>query len=460
MLLTKSNFIHFMDCPCRLWLEKMHPELVPPPDAALERIFIQGRLIDETAQQLFPGGLAVEGYNIEGFENTKLALASDAEVLYQPTIVADGLSCRGDILVRSGDGWDLHEVKMSTHIEEDYYNDAVFQTICFERGGVKINKTFVTYVNNKYVRQGEIDIPQLFVDEDISHEVVKRRPHIEELIVKAKDVLTWGSVLTSEHISGCGSMKKCEWVKLWTDTLPEADRAALLADITLTPSKEFPPKYIDIDGIAQEIAALQYPLYFFDYETHSSAIPSFDGYRPYQQIPFQFSATVVDYPGATPVIHDFLAKTFHDPVPELLSAFKVVMGAEGTVISWHAPFEKSRNKEMAVAYPEYAALLYDVNERTYDLMDIFKKGMYVDPGFKGSNSLKKVMPVLVPELSYGDLVIQEGGTASASWAIVTDPELPQAEKDKLYQDMIDYCRLDVLGMVKILDVLVELVGRK
>ena len=129
------------------------------------------------------------------------------------------------------------------------------------------------------------------------------------------------------------------------------------------------------------------------------------------------------------------------------------MGTKGTVISWYAKFEKSRNEEMTELHPEYAGLLRDVNERTYDLMDIFKNGLYVDPACGGSNSLKAVMPVLVPELSYKTLAIQEGGTASASWAIVTDQKLPQEKRDKLYQDMIDYCRLDVYAMVRILEVL-------
>ena len=398
MFLTKSNFIHFMDCPCRMWLEKIHPKLVPLVDAALQRIFDQGNLVDEKARELFPNGVTVQGFNLDGYENTKRALASGANVLYQPTIVADGLSCRADILVRSGDGWDLHEVKMSTKIDEENYCDATFQTLCFERAGIKINKTFVTYINNKYVRHGEIDITQLFIDEDISQEVATRRASIEELIPKAKEVFNWGSVLKPEHLIGCTDPRSCEWVKIWTDTLPEDERVALLENCKASPTKELPAFHIDKEGIRKEIESLQYPLYFFDYETHSTALPSFDGYRPYQQIPFQFSVYVIDQPGAAPRINDFLMKTFEDPVPHLLEAFKAIMGTKGTVISWYAKFEKSRNEEMTELHGEYAGLLRDVNERTYDLMDIFKNGLYVDPACGGSNSLKAVMPVLVPEL--------------------------------------------------------------
>lgn len=456
MLLTKSNFIHFMDCPCRMWLEKIHPKLVPPPDATLQRLFDQGNLVDEKARELFPNGVTVQGFNFDGFENTKRAIASGATVLYQPTAVADNLSCRGDILVRTGEGWELHEVKMSTKIDEDIYNDATFQTLCFERAGIRINKTFVTYINSKYVRHGNIDVQQLFIDEDISSEVASRRQAIEELIPQAQKIFDWGTTLKPEHLVGCADPRACEWIKIWTDTLPEGERHVLLAGCKESKTKKLPALHIDKEGIRQEIANLEYPLYFFDYETHSTALPSFDGYRPYQQIPFQFSVYIIDRPGATPRIHDFLMKTFEDPVPQLLEVFKNVIGAQGSVISWYAKFEKGRNQEMAEQHSEYADLLNNVNERTYDLMDIFKNGLYTDPAFGGSNSLKCVMPVLVPELSYKNLTIQEGGTASASWAIVTDPKLPEAQREKLYQDMIDYCRLDVYGMVRILEVLSDL----
>jgi hypothetical protein len=123
------------------------------------------------------------------------------------------------------------------------------------------------------------------------------------------------------------------------------------------------------------------------------------------------------------------------------------------VIAWNAVFEKARNEEMAVAFPEHADFLRGINNRLFDLMLIFRKKMYVEPEFGGSASLKNVMPALIPDLSYKNLNIQDGGDASASWPILTDPKLPEEQRKKLHKDMIDYCRLDVYGMVKILELL-------
>jgi hypothetical protein len=219
-----------------------------------------------------------------------------------------------------------------------------------------------------------------------------------------------------------------------------------------TPGERW-PKHINQPAIRADFQQLRYPLYFFDYETIFPAIPPFDGCRPYQQIPFQFSVYEVDSVGATPKAYDFIKDTYEDPRQSVIEALREAIGPEGSVIAWNAVFEKARNEEMAVAFPEHADFLRGINNRLFDLMLIFRKKMYVEPEFGGSASLKNVMPALIPDLSYKNLNIQDGGDASASWPILTDPKLPEEQRKKLHKDMIDYCRLDVYGMVKILELL-------
>ncbi len=154
---------------------------------------------------------------------------------------------------------------------------------------------------------------------------------------------------------------------------------------------------------------------------------------------------------------EFLATKFENPVPELLAQLKRDIGPAGSVLVWYESFEKSRNVEMAKMMPEYADFLGDVNERIFDLYDIFKikNEIYADSEFQGSASLKAVLPVLCPELSYESLEIQEGGTASASWPILTGDETPVAEKKQLENDMLAYCKRDTEALVGILKRLYE-----
>lgn len=480
-LLSKSSFLHSLECPLQLWLKTFHPSLVPPVDSALERVFKSGNEIDVLAKALYPDGIEVQGFNESGFTNTKKAIASGAKILFQPTAVADNLSARADILIKGKyDAWDIYEVKGSTQVKDEYYQDTAFQKICFTRAGITIGRVFLVHINNKYVRKGDIDVKKLFISEDITDDVNALIPEIDELIPKSQEIFTWSKDLTAEQILQCPDLGKCEHIgpylnsleksalEQMLDALPKTTVAKMVEqDIfdTAKLSKQFLatipyktpgqrwPKHINQSAIREDFRQLRYPLYYFDYETIFPAIPPFDGCSPYQQIPFQFALYIVDSIGATSRTIDFLMETFEDPRPSIIEALRNSIGPEGSVISWNAVFEKGRNEEMAKAFPEHADFLRNINNRMYDLMLIFRNKYYVDPGFRGSASLKNVMPTLIPDLSYKNLNIQEGGTASASWPILTDPNLPEAERHQLHKDMIDYCRLDVYGMVKILELL-------
>ena len=93
----------------------------------------------------------------------------------------------------------------------------------------------------------------------------------------------------------------------------------------------------------------------------------------------------------------------------------------------------------------------DVNERIVDLMTPFAKDMFVDKDFFGSASIKNVMPALVPELSYKSLAIQEGESASRTWMETVFKNKNTDMRDKIFSDLVEYCKMDTLAMVKILE---------
>ena len=214
--------------------------------------------------------------------------------------------------------------------------------------------------------------------------------------------------------------------------------------------------FIDTKAIKKELSMLEYPLYFLDYETFAPAIPLFDSYKPYQRVVFQYSLHIKRTPIAKLEHYEYLNREIKDPTNELSESLFNVVGQEGSFISWNKSFEMGCNSEMSTRCEQYADFLNSVNDRMYDLMQCFKKGYYVHKDFKCSASIKRVMPVLVPNLSYKALNIQEGGTASESWLKVADSKINQEEKDKLARDMLDYCQLDTLAMVEIFEVLNKL----
>jgi len=206
---------------------------------------------------------------------------------------------------------------------------------------------------------------------------------------------------------------------------------------------------VDKDALDRFLGEIVYPVYYFDYETSQSLLPPWDGTRPYQQVPFQYSLHIQHEPGGDIEHREYLHRDESNPMPALLERLRQDIGEVGSVLVWYEPFEKSRNTEMAAALPKHAAFLADLNERVIDLMKPFADETITDPAFKGSASIKKVLPALVPELAYDDLDIQEGLSASRLWKDVTLINPEALERDKVYADLVDYCTRDTWAMVAI-----------
>jgi hypothetical protein len=206
---------------------------------------------------------------------------------------------------------------------------------------------------------------------------------------------------------------------------------------------------VDREELDRFLGEIVYPVYYFDYETTQSLLPPWNGIRPYQQVPFQYSLHIQHEPGGDIEHREYLHRDESNPMPALLERLREDVGDVGSVLVWYEPFEKSRNTEMAAAFPEYAAFLSDLNERVIDLMKPFSDETITDPAFMGSASIKKVLPVLVPELAYDDLDIQEGASASRLWKEVTLTNPEASERDKVYADLVDYCTRDTWAMVAI-----------
>jgi hypothetical protein len=172
---------------------------------------------------------------------------------------------------------------------------------------------------------------------------------------------------------------------------------------------------IDHEAIRTALSQYAYPLYFFDYETYSAAIPAFDGFAPHQRIPFQFSLHVLRGPGETLEHFEFLQEQCSDPTCRIAELLGEHIDPRGSVVVWYAPLERGVNEEIAKRRPTYGPLIERTNRQIVDLREVFCKQHNVHLGFRGSTSIKAVLPVLCPELSYEGLAIREGATASEQW---------------------------------------------
>lgn len=215
-------------------------------------------------------------------------------------------------------------------------------------------------------------------------------------------------------------------------------------------------RYVDLfkDGQTQIVwpairdafAELLYPLYFLDFETQTDPIPRHDGLRPYDQFPFQYSLHRMDRDG-TLEHTEYLHPDTTDPRRPLMESLIRDIGETGSIVAYNASFEKRVIRDLAAIFPEHRRNLRRYLPRFWDLLDIFRNS-YFDPAFGGSTSIKKVLPVLIPELSYTTLEVQSGDIAQLAWKEMTSTP-DESKRLELEHSLKEYCKLDTLAMVEL-----------
>jgi len=212
---------------------------------------------------------------------------------------------------------------------------------------------------------------------------------------------------------------------------------------------------INADAIKDFVDELNYPLCFMDFETFQPAVPLFDNSRPYQQIPFQYSLHYKETEKAELIHSEFLADAGEDPRPQFIMKLLEVTNRPGDIVVYNKTFEVTRLKEIARDFPEYSEDIEERILRIKDLMLPFQRNYYYAPEMKGSYSIKNVLPALVPELSYNSLEINEGGLASIAFENLFD-ETDMIKIAETREQLLEYCKLDTLAMVRILEKLGKL----
>jgi hypothetical protein len=220
-LLSKSKYMNGLQCLKLLWLVFNEPDKVPQPDSSTQHIFDQGHLVGELAKKLFPDGINVPYDNFRENINCTQQLLIARKPLFEAGFLSDKLFCRVDILsLASLNRWDIVEVKSSTSIKEENLHDVAFQKFCLQKQGMLINKCYLAFINNQYVKHGEIDPAQLFNVQDITEEVEAASEGIEDLIATMFESITSPRCPDIPVGSYCSNPYECAVTYCW-EQIPE-----------------------------------------------------------------------------------------------------------------------------------------------------------------------------------------------------------------------------------------------
>ncbi len=477
--LSKSLYTRGLQCPKSLYLDRYRPELRAAPSGELEALWAAGHDVGDFARMLFPGGTVVpyEGLSHEEqLARTREEIDRGTKAIYEAAFSHDDVFVKADIIVRSRGQWDLYEVKSATSVKEHYWDDVAIQYYVLAGSGLPVHKAYLVHVNNSYVRDGDIVPEELFVVQDITGVVKEKQAAIPEELEAMRAMLR-GEMPEVDIGPHCDDPYECDFIDVCWAHVPEhsvfslrghgVDRWELyrqgvlrledvpLASLNLMQRMQVEyfldrKSHADPAKVREFLATLSYPLCFLDFETFSSAIPLFDGTRPWQQVPFQYSLHRVDAEGEEPRHFEYLGTPGVDPRSAMAEKLLGEIPEGACLVAYNAVFERRVLTELGGALPRLRKRLKVVAGRIVDLMEPFKQRDVYHWRMNGSYSLKSVLPVLVPEMSYEGMEIGDGAMASGAYLAmeaIADP----GELARLRKALRDYCRQDTLGLVRLVE---------
>ena len=467
----------------RLYLQVHEPELAAESDGAVEAIIEQGREVGLLARQLFPGGVEVrsEGDLDQAIRATREIIGNrDVPAIFEGTFEHNGVLVRVDVLHRRKDErWLLIEVKSTTEVKDHHLEDVSIQHHVVTRSGVDLAASSMAHVSRDYVYAGgPIDASRFFKIRNLTRQVERLQAELTVQLRSEFRVLATPEAPDIPAGRHCSNPFTCEFFDHCNPPIPEdhilrlprihASTVAKLLALGVHSIHDIPENY-PLTGrlhracasvqmgepwyspeIGKELRKLKYPLYFADFETINPALPRFRGMRPYDQIPFQWSVHVQRQPGAAPEHFEFLATDKSDPRPAFVSALCDVLGEGGSIVVYSQQFESQRLLDLASWLPEFSGRINKIQRRLWDLLPIVRDHVY-HPAFKGSYSLKSVLPALVSEMTYDGMEVADGQAAGLAWDSLVRGGLDQEMCGRIRKAMLDYCGQDTLGMVRIVE---------
>ncbi len=385
MKLTKSDYLLFREAPLHLWAQKHDKFTIQAPSPYDQHLMKQGYEVEHLAKECMqkratkPEHFLWQRRYIDGSYETK----TDA-LIFDPVESV----------------YDLYEIKSSNSVKNDHLYDATFQALILE-SQLTLRHVYIVSLNEEYIFQSELDLSQLFSITCVDEEVSKLKNEVQDARTIALNLC---EKEFHPSIEACVKPKLCPCRDLCHPQLPEysiyniarlaKDKALELRNEGIFDIRKVPKDFklsdkqrlqvqvaqsgiahIEYQEIAHELNQLVFPLYFLDYETYSSAIPLYNGYKPNQHMVFQYSVHILDANQQEPTHAEFVNDQIQDPSYDTVSDMKRKISRTGSIIVWNKTFEASRNTEMAERYPEHRDFLLDLNARIYDLMEIFNSGM-------------------------------------------------------------------------------------
>lgn len=473
-LVAKKPFLASLACRTQGWYAQHAPPEIP--SLGLQWRFWVGADVHERARAWLGAGTMLRRTPTEAaVADTQESVATFSDdLLFEATFTWNGLVARADAIRRAGTEWDLIEVKSGKSPGEDdkvnpeYVDDLAYTCMVAGGAGLRISRSLLVLINRDYRLDGGAE---LFVYVDVTDEVNARAAEFEvirgdvvqkvaaderpepEFIFECKDCPYFATDCLGVGVSDPLFIipritpRKFEALKVYgriADIPRDADLTAIQRGIVDVMQAGKPR--VNVDGL-KVLDQLKWPVRYLDFEAVMPHLPWFAETAPYETVPFQYSLHVLDAPDAEPRHCEFLAETDGDWRLLMIETLLHDLGTAGSIVVYSG-YEKARLKALAQTFPVLEGQINAVLDRLFDLEQVFKSG-YQHPGFAGRTSIKRVLPVMVPELSYKELALNNGNDALGVFGLMrvgaTDAGQVAVQRTRL----LEYCKLDTWAMVRL-----------
>lgn len=470
---TKSVFLSSRHCPTRGWFLRNLDRTAQASDGDLFRLE-QGIEIGRLARTLYPTGTLISGPNLDTMATATKQLIATGQTLFEATFLVDDFVAKADVIQPHGSDWHVIEVKSSladTDQLDAYTDDLSYTVMVAQRSGLRVTKASLILISRTY-RKG-MPVTQLFVEVDRTYELQERLPEFAMMWDEVHDATT-GTERPLAALNGL--CRNCEFFDsecLGRDIAnPLHQLPRISGDIVTELGSQGIRRIDDVhddvqlseiqrrvrdcvrtgtpyvgNSLRDELARVHWPAYYLDFESVMTVLPLYPGIAPFEQVLTQFSIHRCSALGQIDDHSEFLADHACDCRRELAERLIADLGEEGSIIVY-SPFELSRINELAALFPDLRQRLAALAERIFDLLPIIRGGYY-DAEFYGSFSIKSVLPVLVPQLSYASLAIGDGDAAISHFARLALNQYADVETAQIRKSLLEYCKLDTLAMVRL-----------
>ncbi|GAB1401551.1 DUF2779 domain-containing protein [Elusimicrobiota bacterium] len=435
-------------------------------------LIFESKKIHALAQQLFPQGVKVSANSLqEALDKTK-ALTADKNVntIFEPVFEYNGFTARADILCRTDCGWEIIEVKSGNKGKRKYIVDMSYSALVISKNLESVSKVKLLLLSKDF--HLGMPIETLFAETDFSVEVFTK---MQDYILILDDVkkMIENEIPPEAKLKLC--CKNCRMFKQCTGKdieyhifdLPRLSHLEFdeLTKINITQIKDIPDQ-IELTesqkivkssivndnvfisrNLSQELEKIQFPVYYLDFESVMTIYPLYENINPHTQIVTQYSLHKLNDFNSELEHFEFIADHTKDDRQTLAEQLIKDIGNTGSIITYSS-FERQILNHLAKLFPQLSESLNKIIERIVDL-EIILKSNYYDKNFHGKTSIKKVLPVMIPDMNYNELEISEGGSASSAFAYMAMGLYDQNKIIETKKHLLEYCKQDTLALVKI-----------